>query len=540
MVTISRSEALDNLLLGIYENRNVNFENQKVIINDDRIRKTLYSPTSTTNFIHLLKVTFNDTGVIFEDKKKGKNFALDKERVIDNSVEYFRELGIYIPVVLNMKERYLLGKRMCCAILEHILPVIFSNINTEKGKIGIEKDDISPEFNKAVDCIKSQFSSGDFFEQLYVDIKSSDVEKLYDSDYNETECNFGVLVCSAFEQIFDRFNFVPTISYYSDNDNEQPTETPLKENNQFAELTSKLVSSMVLDNQNFVSPYYYNKNTENTINETENRTKEYKLNFNEDSPNPNFIPRYFYFMTKLNEKIIEEKYPECNSANMLNQKLTEKAFGQIKIEYIDEITQYYQKTLANIENICRKFLAIDIENILSQNISSIADYKKALSSLCNENDIDTVWCFCKENKLCTQQTIRYIHCGIENAMQDFLFSISNSTAKEVKFEEEQSNPFLRGFTFLKPHLLLAIENYISKFAITKHTKALIELLKNANIEQLGKLRAKYSNFKWNTKSGFRMNYRNDSDLFPMNDKSENVYCRLKNTITIYCDELNKI
>lgn len=316
MITISRIEALDKMLLGIYGNRNVNFEFQKVIINDDRIRKTLFSPTSTTNFRHLLEVTFNDTGVIFEDKKKGKNFALDKEMIIDNTVEYFRDLGIYIPEVANLKERYLLGKRMCRAIFEHILPAIFSNINTEKEKIDIGNDDITPEFNKAVESIQSKFSSGDFFEQLYVDIKSSDVEKTFDSEYSENECNFGVLVFSAFEQIFDRFKFVPTISYYSSNYNEQPTEPPKKADNQFAELTSKLVSSMNLDNKNFVSPYYY---IENSNSVPGNKAMEYTIGFNVDAPNSSFIPRYFYFMTKIDDRIIDERYSSCESADTLNQ-----------------------------------------------------------------------------------------------------------------------------------------------------------------------------------------------------------------------------
>ena len=69
MDKISRGEALDKMLLGIYGNRNVNFENQKVIINDDRIKKTLYSPTSIYNVRRLLEVTFKETDVKFEDKK---------------------------------------------------------------------------------------------------------------------------------------------------------------------------------------------------------------------------------------------------------------------------------------------------------------------------------------------------------------------------------------------------------------------------------------------------------------------------------------
>ena len=146
MITISRSEALDEILLGIYGNRNVNFENHKVIINDDRIRKTLYSPTSATNLRYMLEVTFKKSDVKFEDKKKGKNFALNKETVIDNTVEYFRGLGIYIPEVVNSTERTLLGILMCDAILEDILPAIFSNTNTDKGKFNIENADISLEF----------------------------------------------------------------------------------------------------------------------------------------------------------------------------------------------------------------------------------------------------------------------------------------------------------------------------------------------------------------------------------------------------------
>ena len=121
MRTTNRLEALDDMLLGIYGNRNVNYGSKKVIINDDGIKQTLYSPTSIDNTRRLLEVTFNNTDVVFEDYKKGKNFSLNKEKVIDNTVKYFRELGINIPMILNTKERYLLGKRMCNVLLEYML-----------------------------------------------------------------------------------------------------------------------------------------------------------------------------------------------------------------------------------------------------------------------------------------------------------------------------------------------------------------------------------------------------------------------------------
>ena len=89
METISRGKALDNLMKEIYGNLNVNFKDRNVIINDDGIRKTLYSPTSINNVRRLLEVTFKNTDVIFEDKKKGKNFALNTETVITNTVNYF-------------------------------------------------------------------------------------------------------------------------------------------------------------------------------------------------------------------------------------------------------------------------------------------------------------------------------------------------------------------------------------------------------------------------------------------------------------------
>ena len=520
MRTTNRLEALDDMLLGIYGNRNVNYGSKKVIINDDGIKQTLYSPTSIDNTRRLLEITFNNTDVVFDDYKGGKNFSLDKEKVIDNTVKYFRELGINIPVILNTTEKCLLGKRMCDVLLEYMLPAIFSNINTEKEKIDIGNDDISSEFNKAVGGIKSKLCSGDFFEQLYVDIKASDIEKIFDSEYFENDCNFGVLVCSAFEQIFDRFNFVPTISYYSGNDNKQPTDPSKKVDKQFAELTSKLVSSMNLDNKNFVSPYYY---IENSNSVTGNKAMEYTIGFNMDAPNSSFIPRYFYFMTKIDDRIIDERYSSCESADTLNQKLIEKAVRQIRLTYTDKITKYYQQSLANIELLCSKFLAINVEGILSQQIRSIEDFKKVLKSLCNKDDIDEVWSICKGNDLADHQAIRYIYCGIETTIQDFLFMISDS----MIMNED------------KPLFLHAIEDYIPKSSIVKHTNVLSTLLKKSKIDELSNLRVKYNNFNWNSNAGLKMYYRNDANTLPMHDKSEDVYSCLKNTIAYYCNALNE-
>lgn len=415
MITISRSEALDEMLLGIYGNRNVNFENQKVIINDDRIRKTLYSPTSATNLRKLFEVTFKNPDVIFEDKKKGKNFTLNKEMVITNTVNYFSKLGIDIPEVVNSTERTLLGMRMCDAILEHILPAIFNNTNTEKGKFDIENADISLEINKAIESIQSKFCSGDFFEQLYVDIKSSDVEKLYDSDYSIDECNYGLCVCSYLHSVFYVFKPVPSIYYYAHRDKlvldkdlrnlkdlcDDYFNAPIQSANSFERLTERFINKAALENKNFINPYYYNINQINYIDKTMHWDRVCQLSFNSNIPNHSFIPRHFYFMTKLNETIIKEKYPECKSSIALDFTLKDKAIEQINTEYAEKIAKYYVDSLANIKNVCSKFLAIDIETILSQKITDCTGFKKTLSLLCNEKEIDTVWAFCHENRSCS-------------------------------------------------------------------------------------------------------------------------------------------
>lgn len=542
METISRGKALDKMLLGIYGNRNVNFENQKVIINDDRIRKTLYSPTSQKNVKHLLEITFQNKDTIFEDKKNGKSFALDNDIVIDNTINYFRELGAYIPDVVNKTERYLLGKQICYAILEHILPVIFSSINTEKGKIDIENDDISREFNKAVERIQSKFSSGDFFEQLYVDIKSSDVEKIYDSDYSKDECNYGIRVWTNAQDTFKELQIVPLVYYFACNSDSEQSEVPkqygdlfdglIKEteyrNDSFEELTSDFVAKDVLDHRTFVSPYYYNEKHEDRIDKTKNEPMEYKLRLNVKIPNSSFFPRYFYFMTKLNEDIVNKKYPDCKSSDMLNTKISEKAIEKINTDYRDNITQYYKDTLANIENICRNFLSIDIESILSSKIQNVSDFKKALSSLCNENDIDEIWKICQKQHLSAEQTSRYIYCGIEEAIRDFSFLIFDLS---IRWGNNTKG------TVSKPDIIVAIEDYISKANIKGHISTLTELLRNSNIEEMSILR-KNMNFKWNPNAGIKMSYRNDSDTLPIHDKSEDVYSCMKNTISNYCNALN--
>ena len=520
METISRGKALDNLMKEIYGNLNVNFKDRNVIINDDGIRKTLYSPTSINNVRRLLEVTFKNTDVIY----------------------YFSKLGIDIPEVVNSTERALLGIRMCNAILEHILPAIFSNINTEKGKIDIENDDISPEFNKAVERIQSKFSSGDFWEQLYIDIKASDVEKIYDSEYSDDECNYGIRVWTNAQDTFKKLKIVPLVYYFACNSDSEQSEVPkqygdlfdglIKEteyrNDSFEELISDLAATEILDNLNFVSPYYYNENHENRIDKTKNEHKEYRLRLNVKIPNSDFIPRYFYFMTKLNEDIVREKYPHCKSSAMLNSKLMEKAIEKINTDYRDNITQYYKDTLANIENICRKFLSIDIESILSYKIQNVSDLKKALSSLCNENDIDEIWKICQKQHLSAEQTSRYIYCGIEEAIRDFSFLIFDLS---IRWGNNTKG------TVSKPDIIVAIEDYISKANIKGHISTLTELLRNSNIEGRSILR-KNSNFKWNPNAGIKMSYRNDSDTLPIHDKSEDVYSCLKKTISNYCNALN--
>lgn len=542
MLTISRGEALDKMLLGIYGYRNVNFENQKVIINDDRIRKTLYSPTSLNNVKHLLEITFQNKDVIFEDKKCAKSFNLTIDKVIDNTVDYFRGMGIFIPEVMNSTERYLLGRRMCYTILENILPAVFSNINTRKEKIDIDNDDISSEFNKAVEHIKSKYSHGDFWEQLYVDIKASDVEKIYDSDYSKDECNYGIRVWTNAQNTFKELRIVPSVYYFAcNNDSEQsevsklysdPFDILIKEpeysNDSFAELISGLAAKEVLDNINFVSPYYYNEKHEDRIDKTKNEPMEYKLRLNVKIPNSSFFPRYFYFMTKLNEDIVNKKYPDCKSSDMLNTKISEKAIEKINTDYRDNITQYYKDTLANIENICRNFLSIDIESILSSKIQNVSDFKKALSSLCNENDIDEIWKICQKQHLSAEQTSRYIYCGIEEAIRDFSFLIFDLS---IRWGNNTKG------TVSKPDIIVAIEDYISKANIKGHISTLTELLRNSNIEEMSILR-KNMNFKWNPNAGIKMSYRNDSDTLPIHDKSEDVYSCMKNTISNYCNALN--
>ena len=302
---------------------------------------------------------------------------------------------------------------------------------------------------------------------------------------------------------------------------------PEYSNDSFAELISGLAAKEVLDNINFVSPYYYNEKHEDRIDKTKNEPMEYKLRLNVKIPNSSFFPRYFYFMTKLNEDIVREKYHHCKSSAMLNSKLMEKAIEKISADYSDNITQYYKETLANIENICRNFLSIDIESILSSKIQNVSDFKKALSSLCNENDIDEIWKICQKQHLSAEQTSRYIYCGIEEAIRDFSFLISDLS---ISWGNNTKG------TVSKPDIIVAIEDYISKANIKGHISTLTELLRNSNIEGRSILR-KNSNFKWNPNAGIKMSYRNDSDTLPIHDKSEDVYSCLKNTIYNYCNAL---
>lgn len=532
MSEIMRSDALDKMFLGIYGNRNVNYDRKTVIINDDRIKKTFYSPTSIANVRYLIELTFTCDDVKFEDKKRGKNFNLTKDKIIHNTIAYFKSFGIDIPEVVNKTEIQLLARRLCNTIIERILPSIFSNIDVTKNRLKIETDDISLEFNKAVKTVKTDFDFDDFFEWLYADIKVSDVEKLFDSDFDKGECNYGVLVCSVLHNIFVRSNYVTSI-HYCNLGKEDCTKTPESATDSFTELVSRFVNQVAFNNKNFISPYYYSTNKESIERGTNNKPGEYRIRFNACLPSPHFVPQYFYFMTNLDEKTIEEAYPDCKTSDMLNQKLTEKAIEQFREEYTDEIIQYYKNLFAFIEKMCSNFLLVDIEKILSCNVKSMTDFKETLSPLCDKNDIDRVWQFCEENGLNVQQSIRYIYCGIEEAMYGFLFQILDSFMRGADMIGTQNY-----ILFSKPRLVSDIEKNLSISEIKKYTGNLRRILKSKDIDKLSEIRSKYSGFKWNTNKGFNLTYRNDSDSCPYFNKDENIYHFFKTTIISCCDRLN--
>ena len=567
MITIYRGAALINLRSGIYGYDGVNLKEQKIRINDDGMTRDPFTPTQTTKFYRLIDVTFNCDDVVFENKKNQNNCELNKDRVIDNTTEYFRSLGIAIPDVVNKTERRLLGKRMGAALIKHLLPAIFGNYDTSKDKFAIELEDISVEFNEAVEQIKTEFSTGDFYEQLYIDIKESDIEKIYDNDFRENECEYAVLVCTSCHSPFERYKFIPSIYYYCmEDDKEQYTEPIEDIDDTLTALTSMLVRHTVLELENFVSPYYYKikyaQNLphkfmfENTINKTSKSIHEFKLDFNIDIPSADFIPRYFYFMTKIDNDIFKKNFPGCKSPEMRRQVLIEKAKEHIRGQYADEIKQYYQQTLSNIEDICGKFLAIDSEKLLNQEISDINDFKKALSSLCNESDIDEVWHFCEEMGLFAQKTSKYIYSGIEEAMQNFFFKLSDSLSQEVEEKKETSMSTKNGsdsyttYQLGKQKLLLSMEEYVSKSELRKHTQYLAGLLKRYNIDELCKTRDDCDTYRWNPNAGERLYYRNDIDVWGKDfifldidgnridiDTRQNIYYSLKQILENYCKAL---
>lgn len=548
MSEIKRSDALDKMLVGIYGNRNVNYDQKTVIINDDRIKKTLYSPVSIANVQYLIELTFTCVDVKFEDKKRGKNFNLTKENVIKNTIAYFRSLGIDIPEVVNKTEIQLLANRLCNSLIEQILPAIFRNIRGTKSRFEIEMDDISLAFNRAIKIIKTDFCSDYFFEWLYTDIKASEVEKLFDSDFNKEECNYEVLVDSFTRNIIEKYNYLTSVYYFDLNtewinaiDRYSSVEHIFDKSDYFSHINNRnlneesctetfdtsadsfmefpFVNQDSFENKDFIRPYYC-INKENLNRKTNNKHGEYCIRFNTCLPNSHFVPKYFYFMTKLNEKIIEEVYPGCKTSNMLDRRLKEKAVEQLKEKYTDEIIQYYKSLLVNIEDMCGNFLSTDIEKILSYRVASMEDFKNIMSHLCNKNDIDAVWYFCQEHGLNVQQSIRYIYCGIEDAMYDFLCLISDS----INLNWIQYND--------------VIKKNLSVSEIKKHVRNIQEILKSKNLDKLYEIRSNYNSFKWDTNKGFNLTYKNDSDTWPRMGVDENIYQHFKTSIMYYCDNLN--
>lgn len=389
MEIFRRRETLEKILISIFGITTVNFnidsyergEYGEVIINQNGLfDKNSYTLRIQNNYNALFDITFNTCACKFIGKNMSGYSDFNRDRAINNILEYFRRFGIQVPdYFINSADRYLLSKLIYKLISSEILPVIFNTDDNRKKreKSDLDCDDITSDFVIAINNIKAVLESDDIASIMYRNAKMRDIDKTYDKDYESKVCNYGICICT------DKMLRTPFSRWEHDPDILIKIDTNAKDNNMpenYKELLSELVSELDLlsgtgDNVFCVPDDYYDE---------EHREEISRFRILKSGPSPYIFPRYIYYVTKIdinNENEFKAKYPKCFNKYQFIRNLHEKAALALIDNYRMEICEYNQRVLDSIVDVVGQILSADYSLIFSGKIRTYEDCKKALCTM---------------------------------------------------------------------------------------------------------------------------------------------------------------
>ncbi|MBP3242846.1 MAG: hypothetical protein J6L99_03220 [Ruminococcus sp.] len=369
-----------DLIKGIFNSGNVRFIDNKSCIATDgtQVSDAEYNIYARQKFTDLLVEAYINRMKIVKssNSKPGNEYKISYEHLISNTIIYFSNLGYDMDEKqLKIIGENVLGKFFCYAITEKILPFVFDGNDPDKNA---ESD-----FKQVKWELTTYFNGFDLGYIVHNHAKNNDVETVMDSMYKKKDKD---LYAVPIDRSKIEYEIILPFSEVKISIGIQPDES---ERFTLERIIGNYQKYPFADDEPFLDPFA--GQVEEFVANNPKYTEESCFPLSDVViPTQYFIPRYFYYITCINQEIIdryngEEKrklgkplvltdgslrFPTEDDVNRefervkldhenLNTLLTKRAAKDFREKYHDDVSEYYHHVMVYIEDMIRRIATID-------------------------------------------------------------------------------------------------------------------------------------------------------------------------------------
>lgn len=524
---ISRRNVFKDLVKGIFDKCNVRFidDNTRIATDGNKVTRAKFDVADHQRFREIFIAAFNHMDIvknIYVTPENEKVFFYSD--LIENSEKYFISLGFDIDKkLLHSTSENVLGKMFCCAITQIILPFVFN------GKDPDENAEL--DFKQVKSELMSYFNGFELGYIVHNHAKAKDVETVFDSEYEHDkdkkikDCLYAVPIDrSIVEHDIMRCCRLADIKLKVKNKDCSKRYT-------IESIIGDYQKFPFSDDEPFIDPFAVQIGY-SLANIPRYTIDSYFPLSSVVIPPQYFVPRFFYYITPINDNIIkgyedayEESYRDNKNGHIDHEKfdheslnffIVQRAVKDFRQEHYSDISEFYFHVMEYIEDIMRRI--------------TTADYT---SSICKDSD-DVGACqkFTKHFNIDYEKIINYIEeddcvkkCYelIERALYSFISSFESDISK-----------------LTEDFYVFQCDNILS------HYNSIGNYLKSDNLTKAIKLKEKMLSESSNGNEEFKLpkkDHYTDCDIWAEFDRydycRENIYKKINNILKKYYDTLGK-
>lgn len=343
--------------------------------------KKSYSSEYKCKIDKIFEICLLDVNTCIRCFHNKSEIEFSRENVINNTIDYLIGLGINIGNPFKIEsERYLLSKLIYKYIVQ-LLDVIF-NVDSQslvKERKGVGDDIIKNFYGKRISKLKKQVEKSDITSLIYSNAAKSDIEVVFDSDYDKSEYNYALCI-SLYNQRIDMFGNLMMITDVSYIEREK-TERWYGINGYYQKIDSIQLTFCDWENPenkdqvyqqdwvHMISGFEKYPFPTNAVFKPKTYRKDIKRFevINCDSYDYK-LPHYIYFVTKLSKEELKKKYSSIYDNPNLKCYMEYKAIIMLKERYDFNEEKYSKLILDNILNFLNWISAIDHKSFFDINL----------------------------------------------------------------------------------------------------------------------------------------------------------------------------